>query len=284
LKRYRLLIEYDGGLFRGFQRLISRDSEAERPRRRGNPRLWPRQRTVQEELEVKLGVLLQEPVRCWGAGRTDQGVHATGQVVSFETGSLLTPEKMFRGLSALLDPAVKVVSLEPAGPGFHPRFSARRRLYHYYLLPSSGPSPFWSRLCWCYPGSLQVEAMQHAARPLLGSHDFSAYARQPEPGESRIRELLRIEIGRDLLSPRMALGPFGQIGGLICFEVEANAFLRRMVRQLVANLVKVGSGEWPLERPYAILKSGDAEQSAPPAPPQGLFLVSVDYPEEAGSC
>lgn len=284
MKRYRLLIEYDGGMFRGFQRLTSRESEAERPRRRGNPRLWPRQRTVQEELEVKLGVLLNEPVRCWGAGRTDQGVHATGQVVLFETCSLLPAEKMFRGLSALLDPAVKVVSLEPAAPEFHPRFSARRRLYHYYLLPESGPSPFWSRLCWCYPGSLQIEDMRLAARPLLGTHDFSAYTRQPEPGESRLRELLRIEIRQDVLSPRTTQGPFGQLSGLLCFEVEANAFLRRMVRQLVANLVKVGSGEWPLDRPYTILQSGDAEQSAPPAPPQGLFLVSVDYPKSPVPC
>ena len=277
MNRFRLEVEYDGGAFRGFQRLTRREGEGP-VRRSGNPRLWPRQRTVQEELEVKLSVLLNAPVKVLGAGRTDQGVHATGQVVTFDSDSALAPEKMLRGLQALLDSAVRVVSLELAQPVFHPRFSARRRRYHYYLLPNSVPSPFWSRLCWSYSGSLALEDMQKAAEPLLGSHDFSAYARQPEPGETRQRELLRLNISRDPVEVALADGPFCQLRGLICFEVEANAFLRRMVRQLVANLVQVGCGNWPIERPGQILESRRAELSAPPAPPQGLYLVSVEYP------
>lgn len=276
MTRYRLRVEYRGEFYRGFQRLQGRS----RPptTRSKNPRKWPPQSTVQEELEVKLSLILREEIKVFGAGRTDTGVHATGQVVSFETSSPLPPESWVRSLNAVLHPGVCVSDCQVVTGDFHPRFSATARLYHYYVWPQApAANPFFADLCWLLPQALEVEAMRRAAAPLLGSHDFSAYTRGPEPHEPMRRRLLRLDILEDVLAPRLASGPWAALGGLLCFEISANAFLRRMVRQLVANLLKVGTGEWPVERPAQILASRDPTLSAPPAPAHGLYLVGVDF-------
>lgn len=278
LRRIALWLEYDGGRYRGFQRLTPRAQAG--LRRGGNPRTWPPQKTIQEELEVKLGLLLNEPVSVVGAGRTDQGVHATVQVVAFSTENPMTLEVMLKGLGALLDEGLRVYRAKEVGERFHPRFDAVRRVYHYYLCPSRAPfSPFWGRFCWLLSESLDLDAMRLAARPLLGSHDFSAYSRQLEPDEVRVRHLQGLVFHEGVVHPGLPRGPWAQLQSMICLEVTANAFLRRMVRQLVANLVEVGRGRWPVERPHEILLSRNPDQSAPPAPPQGLFLVDVVFEE-----
>lgn len=278
LNRFALWVEYDGAPYRGFQRLTPRHIELERGR--GSPRSWRRQQTVQEELELKLSTLCSESVKVWSSGRTDQGVHATCQVVTFECSRAFDPEKLKSNLGAILDPSLRVFRVELVGEDFHPRFSARQRIYHYYILaPASGrSSPFWSRYCWLLEEALDIEAMQRSAQGLLGRHDFSAYCRKLQGEEdSKVRELLALRFLPDFVSTSSPHGPFAQLARVLCVEVRANAFLRRMVRQLVANLVEVGRGRWPEERPVQVLQSKDPSLGAPPAPAEGLFLVDIAF-------
>lgn len=279
MRRLVLWLEYDGGRFGGFQRLTRR-SEPDQPGS-GNPRLWKPKATVQAELECKLSLILGEPVKVSGSGRTDRGVHASGQVVACDTSSSKDLGAILRSLQAILAPGLRVERGEWLDPRFHPRFSAQERTYHYYLWPG-GPthSPWLASFCWMLD-SLNLPAMQRAGQLLVGSHDFSAYTRSPEAGESMVRDLRALEVRGQVLSSQLELGPWAGLAALVCIEVRANAFLRRMVRQLVANLVEVGRGRWAESRPAEILQTRDARLGAPPAPPQGLFLVHVDYGEAA---
>ena len=275
MRRLALWLEYDGGRFGGFQRLTPRGPLV---LGQGNPRLWRPRETVQEELECKLSLILGEQVKVAGSGRTDRGVHASGQVVSCDTSSTKELDKILRSLRSILPPGLRVVSGRWVAPDFHPRFSARERVYHYYLWPE-GPekSPWLNSFCWMLDEPLDLDSMRRAAHPLLGSHDFSAYTRSPEAGESKVRDLRVLEIHRDFFSNQLKMGPWNGVEQMVCLEVRANAFLRRMVRQLVANLVEVGRGRWPESRPHEVLLAQDATLGAPPAPPQGLFLVHIDY-------
>ena len=276
MSRYALWLEYDGTRFAGVQRLTPR---AEGPVLTGNPQRWPAQETVQEELEVKLTLLLRQPIAVRLAGRTDAGVHATDQVASFDYQLPLDCVKLLRSLNTVLCKTLRVLRLQPVADDFHPRFSARERVYHYYLWPAAPAhnSPFWSRMCWLVAEPLDVEAMRQAVQPLLGHHDFSAFSRRSDPSESKVRDLREVRFLPGYLTSSTPVGPFAQLSDLLCIEVRANAFLRRMVRQLVANLVQVGRGVWEPGRLEQILASGDANLGVTPAPPQGLFLVSVDY-------
>ncbi|MFN8606636.1 MAG: tRNA pseudouridine synthase A [Vulcanimicrobiota bacterium] len=272
MRRLVLWVEYCGEGFSGFQRLGPPAPG------QGNPRHWKAQETVQAELECKLSVILGEPIKIWGSGRTDRGVHATSQVVACDTGTSKELESILASLNAVLCQGLRAVRGSWAASDFHPRFSALERTYHYYLWPEAPPRHcFLAGMCWMLPEKLDLEAVKRAALPLLGSHDFSAYTRCPEPGETRTRELRAIEIQPQAARPASMLGPFAPLAQLVCLEVRANAFLRRMVRQLVANLVEVGRGRWPESLPHEILLSRDATRGAPPAPAQGLFLVDIRF-------
>lgn len=269
--RYALWVSYDGGLFSGFQRLLPR---AEQLPTGGSPdpRRWPRQATVQEELEAKLQPLLGEAVTVWPSGRTDAGVHASGQVCMVLSNTAAEPGTLRRKLNALLDAGVQVSRVERARPEFHPRFSATERCYRYLLVPGCAGyrSPFSARYAWHLDDPLDLDAMRRAAEPLLGSHDFSAFARRSDDEGSRRRRLERVELGPTDL-------PWGE--ALLALEIQGNAFLRRMVRLMVAALVQVGRGRWPESRPGELLAGRDATRGAAAAPPHGLFLVRVDYPD-----
>jgi tRNA pseudouridine38-40 synthase len=280
LNRYVLWLEYKGTGFGGFQRLTSRDTPP--PRHKGSPRKWPRARSLQEEIEGKLALVLRHPVHIFQAGRTDQGVHATEQVVAFDTGQGLDSERFVRRMNEVLHADLRVIRMEPARADFHPRFRAQRRRYQYLIWPAAAAtsSPFWGELCWLLPDALALPPMRQAAVRLLGSHDFSAYGRAPDDSGPTVRELFRLDVLANVVASPLEEGPLAQLTSLVCIEVEANAFLRRMVRQLVGNLVQVGLGRWSVERPYEVLLSRDLTLSAPPAPPQGLYLTAVDYPEE----
>lgn len=257
MRRLKLLIEYDGTPFKGFQR--------------HGPSGGP---TVQDELEAKLGRLLNRPVKTWCAGRTDAGVHASGQVIAFDTDSDRSLKDVLRGANAVLCDEIRVLSVEEVPADFHPRFSARSRVYHYFIAVQPRPDPFFRHRVWSHPGPLAVERMQQAADRLVGSHDFSAYCRGVPPEEPRKRDLHRLDV---VPCPVGLTGPFGRLDGLLRVEVEANAFLRRMVRMLVGNLAAVGRGEWEVDEPYRVLQSRDALRSAASAPPHGLYLVEVKY-------
>ncbi|NMA29120.1 MAG: tRNA pseudouridine(38-40) synthase TruA [Burkholderiales bacterium] len=255
---FRLTLEYDGSAYSGFQRLDGKN-------------LKP---SIQATLEDALARLVDHPVSVLVAGRTDAGVHATGQVLSFRTTSDRSSRVILRGANALLPPDIRVLEAVEAAAGFHPRFLACSRTYEYLILSARQGDAFWHRRAWIIPGKLDVSAMQRAGRLLLGSHDFSTYCSQVPPDECRTRVLMdcQVERWKGLLP-----APLGRLDGMVLVRFRANAFLRRMVRMLTAALVEVGRGHWTEDEPRQRLDARDSGLSPPPAPPWGLYLVRVDY-------
>lgn len=259
MRRIKMVVEYDGTGFQGFQENSIRGT-----------------RTIQGELQAKLSQLLARPVKTVCAGRTDAGVHASGQVITFDTDSDRSLRDLLRGANAVLCEQVRVVSVDEVSRDFHPRFSAQSRIYHYYLAVNRGKDPpFLPHRIWYHRGPLDLELMQQAADRLVGSHDFSAYCRGVPEHEPRRRDLQRLQV---VSCPVHLSGPFGRpLDTLVRVEVQANAFLRRMVRMLVGNLAAVGCGEWDVDEPFRVLESLDPTRGAASAPPHGLYLVEVVY-------
>lgn len=245
--RYKALVEYDGAAFYGFQR------------QRAD------QRTVQGELERVLSDLAREPVSLTGSGRTDSGVHALGQVISFTINWQHTTGALQRALNANLPDDIAVYKLDEAPPGFHPRYDAVRRTYRYYVYTADTRSPTRRQRSWHVRHPLDVDAMNTAAAALIGVHDFATFGMPPQ-GDSTVRELFAAHWDVD-------------VDGLV-FTVQANAFLYRMVRSLVGSLVAVGNGSWSVDEFVNAFKAQDRNRSAAAAPPQGLFLVAVEYEQE----
>ncbi len=241
-------IEYDGTDFFGFQ-------------------VQAGERTVQGEIERVLQALTGRPTRVTGAGRTDRGVHAQGQVIGFQVSWQHSLPELQRALNALLPADVAVLEIGPAPQGFHPRFTAISRTYRYTVLNRPWPSPLVRRTAWHIAQELEVGRMAEASRCLVGTHDFAAFG-QPPQGESTVRTVLRAE--------------WQEQRPLLTFDIEANAFLHRMVRSIVGTLVAVGSGQMSPEEFEAILHSRDRSQVKHLAPAHGLCLIGVNYPTWGG--
>ena len=244
--RYRALIEYDGTAYYGFQR-----------QREAFP-------TIQGELERVLGNLTAEPVSVTGAGRTDSGVHATGQVISFALEWRHSPVALQRALNANLPDDIVILQLQETSATFHPRYDARRRGYCYHIYNAPWRSPLRRLRSWHVSRTLDLEKMNRAASKLVGEHDFATFGRPPQ-GSNTVREVFGARWERQ--------------GALLLFSIEANAFLYRMVRSLVGSLVAVGDGSWTIDDFNFALRACDRSRSAAAAPPQGLYLVSVVYEE-----
>ena len=215
---------------------------------------------MQGELERALATVCDEPVRIAGAGRTDAGVHALGQVMSFRTASELDGAKMGRGVNALLPDDIAVSAIEPCGDEFHARHSASGRTYEYRLRIGSDRDPL-ERWAYHHPAALRLDPMREAAAALIGRRDFAAFA----SGEGGVRTVRRAGWSRE--------------GDLLRFEIEADAFLRGMVRAIVGTLLWVGRGKIGVERFGEIVRSEDRAMAGPSAPARGLCLVSVAYDE-----
>jgi len=238
----KITLEYDGTDYAGWQ-------------------IQPDVVTVQGVVEDVLVKILKEPTRVHGAGRTDAGVHAAGQVAHFETTSAMTPAEFERALNSLLPDDVRVVAAEEAPGGFHARYSARSRTYRYAV--SYMDSVFTRRHSYYVRDPLDVEAMRRAAALLVGEHDFAAFGNLSDDYDSTTRRVEEIRIEETL-------------NGLE-FYVTANAFLYKMVRNVVATLLRVGRGELAAEEVGRILAEGDRAALGPPAPPEGLTLLRVAY-------
>jgi tRNA pseudouridine38-40 synthase len=238
----KLVLAYDGTDFRGFAR-------------------QPGARTVQGVLEEALGRVLGSIPRLSVAGRTDAGVHAEGQVISFTAEA--EPDRVERAVNGMLAPEVVVVRAERAPGGFDARRSARAREYRYRLRTSLVADPFTARYVWHRPGSYGVTAMRRAARLLVGEHDFSSFSRAPKTPTSSVRRLQHLSVRR--------------VPDLVEFRARASGFLHQMVRSLVGTLVAVGEGKMQPEEMPEVLAARSRAAAGPVAPPHGLTLVRVIY-------
>lgn len=205
---------------------------------------------------------MADTVAITGAGRTDSGVHARGQVISFELAWRHDEQTLLQAINAYLPPDIALVSLSRSAPDFHPRFDARRRVYHYYIYNRPLRNPLHRLYSWHVKRPLDLEAMNVAAAHLHGSHDFATFGR-PTQGDSTVREVFRAGWHEDR--------------EFVVFEVEANAFLYRMVRSLVGSLCAVGRRDWSVDEFVDAFIAVDRSLAATTAPAHGLVLVSVHY-------
>lgn len=242
--RIALGIEYDGSGFLGWQ-------------------TQPGGGGVQDALERALASIAGQPVKVVGAGRTDRGVHARGQVVHFETEALRPDTAWVRGVNAMLPDGVAVRWACQVGAEFHARYSARARVYRYVLLNRPvRPALFARNLGW-FHASLDVHAMRAAATMLVGKHDFSAFRSAECQARSPVRTLEALTVE--------------QQGERIDFVFRADAFLHHMVRNIVGALVYVGKGKHPPQWVADVLASRDRTLGAPTFGPEGLYLERVEY-------
>jgi tRNA pseudouridine38-40 synthase len=230
--------------------------------------IQPGQLTVQEVLEEALARSLGEQIRVAAAGRTDAGVHASGQVVSFTTSGRLKPAELVRAVNAHLPDDVLVEAAAEMPPEFDARRTALRRHYRYLIWNDRLPDLWLRRWSWHVSDHLDSKSMDEAAQLLRGEHDFASFAgglAQEPAGRSTIRSVERVV--------------WWQTGSLIVFEIVANAFLRHMVRGIVGTLVQVGRGRLDSAQFGKMIAVADRRQGGPNAPPHGLMLFGVTYPE-----
>lgn len=249
LTRYRATVAYDGSAYQGFQR-----QAGDTP-------------TVQRALEKALKAVSGQQATVIGAGRTDAGVHARGQVIAFDIAWRHDDATLLRALNAVLPDDIALQDLCQQ-PGFHPRFDARSRGYSYTVIVAAQPQPLLRGQSWRWHNPLDFAAMQAGAALLLGQHDFAGFG-QPPQGENTVREVFASRWERH---PQ----PYGEC---LTYHVEANAFLQHMVRRMVGALVDVGRGAWHLGELAAHLRAADLANSRTMAPPQGLVLEFVRYNE-----
>ncbi|MBI3050255.1 MAG: tRNA pseudouridine(38-40) synthase TruA [Acidobacteria bacterium] len=239
---------------------------------------WQRQpagESIQGLLEEALARFEGAPVTVHGAGRTDAGVHAIGQVASVEMTCGHATDALLRGLNASLPPDVRVSAVEEATPGFHARFSARSKTYRYLLRNAPVVSPFERAYVWHVPEPLDVGAMQAAAAVLVGMHDFAAFAGAGGETTDTVRTITRSEV---LQADAVHQPPTTNYQpGLLAYEVSGTGFLRHMVRAIVGTLVEIGRGWRPAASMAALVAGGRRADAGATAPPHGLFLVRVDY-------
>src|SRR6476659_7035390 len=245
---FRLTLAYDGTNFAGWQR-------------------QPKKRTIQEELEAALGrVTTWRPI-CFASGRTDAGVHALGQVVSFDSATRLEPAEITKALNAELPDDMHVFAVERAPDGFHAQKDAVRKRYRYLLEDGRTRDLFARNYLWHIFQRLDVEAMQAGANTLLGTHDFISYE---GAGSSRLTTERTIF---DLVVERRP----SELTDRIAIEVEADGFLYNMVRKIVGTLVQIGKGKEAIDWPAKVLALRDRRKTGMTAPAQGLYLVGVQY-------
>jgi tRNA pseudouridine38-40 synthase len=245
MRTIKLLIEYDGTHYQGWQ-------------------VQPKGLTLQGIIEEKLGLLTGEPIRLVGSGRTDSGVHALGQVASFKTQSQMDVHTIQRALNSLLPLDIAIKKIEEVEEGFHARRHSKSKVYEYRILNRKLRSVFHRGYVWHIPQKLNLIGMKKATPSLIGEQDFAAFRTVGSSTRTTIRRVTRAEWkrGRD---------------GLLRFEIEANGFLKQMVRSIVGTLVEVGKGKLNEEEFRKILESRDRQKAGPTAPAHGLFLKEVKY-------
>lgn len=240
----KLILEYDGTAYSGWQR-------------------QPDQPTIQEAVETAILGVTHINVPVIGAGRTDAGVHALGQVASFHINRDMTPREWTRALNAHLPKSIAVRSVELMPDTFHARHSARGKLYEYRILNRPERPAVERDYCWHIHQFLDDAAMNQAGLALIGSYDFSSFQTQPTDNDDPICHLQRFTVFRE--------------GDRLRIEAYADRFLKQMIRSIVGTLVEVGLNKRTPQSLRTILKARDRSAAGKTAPPHGLFLVRVDY-------
>lgn len=254
--RYRARLAYDGTDYDGFQRQSSGIL------------------TVQAAVEEAIAHVTAQAVAVVGAGRTDSGVHAAGQVIAFDVAWKHSSDALLKAINAVLPDDIALQDLAMLGEvvpnerGFHPRFDAVSRIYKYTVYPAAQRNPLLRQRVWHVRASLDVKALRQSAALLLGEHDFGAFGKPPQ-GDNTVRTVMRSEWSGES-------SPYEDI--LLVYRIEANAFLQHMVRRIVGMLVTVGRGAMTVSEFEAIFQSGKIVPKASLAPPQGLLLEQVKYP------
>lgn len=245
MRNIKLTIEYDGTHYHGWQ-------------------IQQNALTIQRVLQEKIGIITEERISLIGSGRTDAGVHALGQVANFRTESRISLAALQRGMNSLLPDDIAVRETEEVDGDFHARFSARSKLYEYRILNSPLRSAMERSFSWHVSRRLDLRKMREAGHLLVGTHDFSSFRSAQSDNLNPVRTLMTFEIRR-------------RMNRMICIRMRADAFLKQMVRNIVGCLVDVGRGRLDPEGLRRILEAKDRTKAGMAAPPQGLFLVEVEY-------
>lgn len=246
--RLAIGIEYDGTAYNGWQ-------------------IQPHAPSIQESLNRAITVVANETVGCIGAGRTDTGVHAIGQVAHFDSRASRSQRSWLLGINSNLPVDININWAEEVAPEFHARFSARSRSYRYVIINRPVRSALQRNRAWLVRKSLNEKRMHQAAQVLVGEHDFSSFRASACQAHSPVRTITRLDVTRE--------------GEYLYIDCHANAFLQHMVRNLAGSLVRVGAGEESAEWIRAILEARDRKVSGITAPAAGLTLTAVGYPDFA---
>ena len=245
LKNFKVVIEYDGTDFHGWQRQKFH-------------------RTIQAEIEKAIATMTGQKITVVGSGRTDAGAHALGQVANFKCDTRLRSKEFLKGLNSLLPPSILIKACEQVGDNFHARYDAKSKLYQYRILNQALPAAIMRQYAWHIRRPLDTKAIRLAAAHLIGEHDFKSFEGTGSPRTHTKRRVYTADIiSQDL--------------NYLVFEIEADGFLRFMVRNIVGTLVEVGMGKISPEDFKKILLSKDRSQASATAPSQGLFLKAVKY-------
>lgn len=242
----KILLEYDGTNYHGWQRQKNACS-------------------IQEVLEEAISVMTGENIRITGAGRTDAGVHALGQVANFKTSTRIPLEKLPYAINSRLPDDIAVKSALAVPEDFHARLSAKAKVYTYTIYNAPFPSPLLRKYTYFFPLPLDMDAMRQATGLFVGIHDFSAFRASGSPVKTSVRRVNRLEVSRS--------------DDLIRIEIEADGFLYNMVRIISGTLLDVGLHKICPEEVASIIASGDRDRAGKTLPPQGLCLLRVIYPQ-----
>jgi len=244
MHNYRILLSYDGTRYSGWQ-------------------IQPKGDTIQQRLQEALLTLLRHPVTVIGSGRTDGGVHALGQVAHFHSPKEIDCYRMIASLNGLLPKDIRVYNVESTHPTFHAQYSALSKTYHYQIVNAPIMLPNRRLYALHVPELLDRSLLREGARLLIGRHDFTSFANVQTKNRDNVREMYRLDIADD--------------GKELRFELEANGFLYKMVRNIVGTLMEVGHGQRSLEQLALLIEGKDRRLAGRAVPPQGLFLVHVNY-------
>ena len=255
MRQIKLTLQYDGSGYSGWQ-------------------VQDNQSTIQGLLEDAVFKVTGERMRITGASRTDAGVHAFAQVAAFKTGSSLAPQVFIRALNAKIPQDIRVINAEESSSDFHPRYSAKNKRYSYLISRAGDYSVFLRRYSWQMNYQLNSDSMREAADHLAGTHDFSSFRASGCGSKNPVRTIFKIEVSE---LPSIDFMSFNFNVPLIKISMQANSFLRHMVRNIVGMLVEIGRGRHPASQMKEVLSLKDRSFSGPAAPANGLFLEEINY-------